>query len=155
MRMNQAEIRLADLGDAEQISAVCGEDLGYPCEAALVQDKIERLDPIREAVFVAVIDTHIVGFVHVERYDLLYCETMANILGLAVRAAYRHRGIGAMLMRAAEEWASANHIQAMRLNSGMSRTEAHGFYRHLGYDTEKEQIRFEKHLSSIERRKYE
>ncbi len=34
----------------------------------------------------------------------------------------------------------------MRLNSGISRTAAHDFYRHLEYDLEKEQIRFVKTL---------
>lgn len=71
---------------------------------------------------------------------------MANILGLAVKATYRNSGIGKKLIHAAEEWAVKNNIKAMRLNSGISRKVAHNFYRHLGYNFEKEQIRFEKLL---------
>ena len=37
-------------------------------------------------------------------------------------------------------------IKKVRVNSGFSRKEAHEFYRSLGYNNEKEQIRFLKSL---------
>ena len=38
----------------------------------------------------------------------------------------------------------------MRLNSGIDRTGAHAFYRHLGYIDQKKQLRFIKQLDALE-----
>lgn len=138
--------RTAFIGDAKEICEICSEDLGYPCDLSLVKRKIENINDNREAIYVALVDESIAGFIHVERYDVLYYETMGNILGLAVKATYQHNGVGKRLIYAAEAWAVENKINVMRLNSGISRTMAHDFYRHLGYDSEKEQIRFMKRL---------
>ena len=144
--MNNVEVRAAAIFDSEGISRISSEELGYPCNTDLVCAKLTRLDPDREAVFVAVIDNIVAGFVHVERYDTLYFDTMANILGLAVSADHQRRGVGRALITAAEKWAAENRIKIMRLNSGSSRTPAHEFYQHLGYVSEKEQKRFTKKL---------
>lgn len=144
--MYEVMIRAVSIDDTNEICAICGEELGYPCDLSLVMDKIKNIDVNREAVYVALVDEIVVGFIHVERYDILYFETMANILGLAVKATYRRNGIGKKLVHAAEEGATQNKIKAMRLNSGISRNIAHDFYRHLGYDSENKQIRFEKRL---------
>ena len=144
--MHEVKIRTISIDDAMEICTICGEDLGYPCDLSLVMEKIKNINADREAIFVALIDDIAVGFIHVEKYDVLYFETMANILGLAVKSEYRNNGIGKKLINEAEKWAVENSIKFMRLNSGISRTDAHGFYRHLGYDHEKEQIRFEKNL---------
>lgn len=144
--MLDVKIRTISIDDAKEICTICGEDLGYPCDLSLVTEKIKNINAVREAVFVALIDDIAVGFIHVEKYDVLYFETMANILGLAVKSEYRNNGIGKRLINEAEKWAVENCIKFMRLNSGISRTNAHNFYRHLGYVHEKEQIRFEKNL---------
>lgn len=144
--MDNIIIRTVSIDDAEDVSIVCSEDMGYPCEISLVADRIRDLSVDREAVFVAEVKGSVVGFIHVEKYELLYFEAMANILGLAVRSEYRHNGIGKKLLIAAEDWALKMGIKGMRLNSGITRTGAHEFYRHLGYGHEKEQIRFEKFL---------
>ena len=49
-----------------------------------------------------------------------------------------------MLVGEAERWAINHDIHAIRLNSGMSRKEAHKFYRNIGYVDEKDQKRFMK-----------
>ena len=144
--MDKIKIRAVSVNDADDICAISGEDLGYPCDLSLVKGKIGNINAEREAVFVALADDIVVGYIHVEKYDVLYFETMANILGLAVKAAYQHNGIGRKLVSAAEAWAEENNIKLMRLNSGISRTAAHDFYRHLGYDSDKGQLRFTKKL---------
>lgn len=144
--MDNIKIRTVSINDADDICTISGKYLGYPCEPSLVRDKIGKLNPDREAVFVAMKDDNAVGYIHVEKYDLLYFETMANILGLAVKTEYRHNGIGKALVSAAEAWASENNIKIMRLNSGASRTDAHEFYKHLGYESDKGQLRFTKDL---------
>ncbi|SMC34353.1 Acetyltransferase (GNAT) family protein [Oscillospiraceae bacterium] len=139
-------IRTAVTEDATEIRGLCSSELGYPCDESLVRVRIGWIDPEREAVFVAVIDDKVCGFIHVERYNTLYSESMANILGLAVSSRCRRRGIGRALIDRAEKWAIENGINVMRLNSGCSRTAAHEFYRSLDYGFEKDQIRFIKKL---------
>lgn len=119
--------------DCESIRKICAEELGYECEGSLIEARISELDEDREAVFVAEIDGRIAGFIHVERYRLLYCEDMANILGLAVAGDYQRRGLGKALLKKAEQWAENNDIHVMRLNSGAKRTEAHEFYRAMNF----------------------
>ena len=156
--MSDFIIRKIELKDAGELCKICSEEMGYECAPALVKSKIEKLDSKREAVFVAEVETlqnqgllhgrgtQLVGFIHVERYDVLYFESMANILGLAVKKDFQKQGLGKALLLAAENWAQENEIYLMRLNSGINRTDAHGFYEHLGYVSEKEQKRFVKNL---------
>ena len=151
-------VRKITIDDAEDICKICSQEMGYECAPALVKSKIEKLDLKREAVFVAEVETskgqeffhraesQLVGFIHVERYEVLYFESMANILGLAVKKDFQKQGLGKALLLAAENWAQENGIHPMRLNSGINRTDAHGFYEHLGYVSEKEQKRFLKRL---------
>ena len=130
------------MDDAKEICRICSDDLGYDCKEDYVKARLTHLNKDRECVFVAEVEQKIVGFIHVERYELLYLPVMANILGLAVSSLARRQGVGSKLIDEAKQWAAQNDISTMRLNSGKARTEAHEFYRHNGFDHEKEQIRF-------------
>ncbi|MBQ8950165.1 MAG: GNAT family N-acetyltransferase [Eubacterium sp.] len=145
-KKSMVTVRQVTEADAGEVCLICCDDLGYQCDKTLVKLRISQLDTEREAVFVAIYDEQIVGFIHVERYNTLYFETMANILGLAVSTKFRKHGIGKALVERAEDWANENDIALMRLNSGISRSGAHEFYRHLGYTSEKNQLRFVKRL---------
>lgn len=140
-------IRNACANDVRALAKICSSDLGYSCDAELVARRLSLLDSSREQVFVAELDGSVVGFVHIELYNLIYCEAGANILGLAVASDYQRQGIGNALMTRAELWAQEQAVSFVRLNSGSNRKEAHSFYRNLGYDNEKLQIRFMKMLS--------
>lgn len=139
-------IRRASVEDAAAISRISREDLGYPCQPELVASRLEGLDLPREAVFVAQVEQEVVGYIHAEKYNTLYFESMVNLLGLAVLADYRRQGIGKTLLSQAESWAREQGIRLVRLNSGASRKGAHAFYRAMGYKDEKEQLRFLKEL---------
>lgn len=140
----QVIIRNAESRDVNDLAKICTDDLGYNCEASLVERGLSMLNSSTEQVFVAEINNRVVGFIHIELYNLIYCEPAANILGLAVASDYQRQGIGKALMAKAEEWAKLNNATFVRLNSAVKRKEAHKFYRSLGYDNEKEQIRFMK-----------
>lgn len=140
----QLTIRNAVIDDYKAIAAISREDLGYDCSDELVRLKLEKLDTSREAVFAAVCDNCVIGYVHAEKYDTLYFETLVNILGLAVKSDSRRIGAGRRLMEAAECWAKENGAVGVRLNSGITRTGAHDFYRAVGYNSEKQQMRFMK-----------
>ena len=132
--------------DAEAVSRLCSQEMGYHCSVELVKENIQKLQPEREKVFAAAIMETVVGFIHVEKYQVLYAESMANILGIAVSQSAQHHGIGTRLMCAAENWAREKGASVMRLNSGAARTGAHAFYRTMGYTDSKEQLRFIKKL---------
>lgn len=135
-------IRKVNIDDNTAIAELSRSDLGYDCTAEFVRSKLEKLDDSREAVFVAVCDDEVIGYIHVERYDTLYMETLANILGIAVRADSRRNGAGGLLMEAAESWAKDIGAAGVRLNSGAERVGAHEFYRACGFNSEKQQVRF-------------
>ena len=139
-------IREATLKDAFTICNISCIDLGYDCSCEFVSTRISNLDKGREKVFVVEVNGIVAGYVHAEKYQTLYFEPMINILGLAVSAEFRRRGIGRMLLKHAERWANEEGIHKIRLNSGGSRKEAHSFYRAMGYGNEKEQIRFIKDI---------
>lgn len=139
-------IREARVTDATAICSISSNDLGYACEEQFVLQRLAALDSNREVVFVAEIDGAVAGYVHAEVYNLLYYESMVNILGLAVALDCRRKGVGKALMTRTEEWAKEKEIKKIRLNSGGSRKKAHEFYRAVGFDDEKVQIRFVKSI---------
>lgn len=140
-------VRKAEINDAYAISKICTDDLGYKCTVELVSDRLKNIDGKRETVYVAEINGTVVGYIHAEIYNTLYYESMINILGIAISSDYRRQGIGRALLSRAEEWAKKQGINIVRLNSGNSRKEAHEFYRAMGYDDEKMQVRFLKKLN--------
>lgn len=146
--MNSVNLKVREvmLDDYKSIAEINRNDLGYPFEENLVKTKLSLVDNKRECVFVAEYENKVIGYVHAERYDTLYSETLVNILGLAVSLEKRRIGAGQLLMSKAEEWAKLIGAVGVRLNSGFSRTGAHEFYRTIGYNLEKEQIRFLKML---------
>lgn len=139
-------IREAKISDYAEICKVAVNDLGYECESELVKYRLENLDSNREKVFVVEVDGRVIGFIHAEMYNTLYYKSMINLQGLAVSSEFRHKGYGSALLREVESWAKRNGIDLIRVNSGFSRNEAHAFYRNIGYNNEKEQIRFLKQL---------
>lgn len=139
-------VRKADINDASAICRICTNDLGYECSEEFVLSRLKNIDGSREAVFAAEIDSTVVGYIHAEIYNTLYFQSMVNILGLAVSNDHRRQGIGRALISRAENWGKELGINTVRLNSGNSRKEAHEFYRAMGYDDEKLQIRFLKKI---------
>ena len=148
--MIKVKIRQATASDIPAMNELFRKDLGYEdCTLEIVEKQFTGLDNSREAVFVAEVGDdfcHIAGVIHIEKYNVLYFPTMANILGLAVAADFRRQGIGSALLKQAEEWARENGASSMRLNSGESRKQAHEFYRTQGYTDNKKQLRFIKDL---------
>lgn len=139
-------MRKADINDASVICRICTDDLGYECSEEFVSNRLKNIDGSREVVFAAEVDGTVVGYIHAEIYNTLYFASMINILGLAVSRDNRRQGVGRALITCAENWAKEQEINIVRLNSGSSRKEAHEFYRAMGYDNEKMQVRFLKNL---------
>ena len=135
-------IRIARPEDSIAIAEITAEGLGYVCAPEIIAQNIVALDSSHARLFVAEVDGEVVGFVEPQVYEAVYFLPLVNILGLAVRESHRGTGIGKALMEAAENWAKEIGATGVRLNSGADRTNAHAFYRNIGYEAKKQQIRF-------------
>ena len=147
-------IRKAILSDAEAIAKIYKFDLGYETDINSIENKlyvyslVHNMDENqREAIFVAELENEVVGVIHIEKFETLYYKPIANVLSLAVKEKYHRKGIGKALMDEATEWAKENELDEIRLESACHRKEAHEFYRAIGFDNEKNQIRFLKILT--------
>jgi len=141
-------IRTADADDVAALADLSTQ-LGYPADASTMR---RRLLDVREAgageVFVAVdSDGRIVGWTHVVARVYLEDEPFAELAGLVVDVDARGRGVGAILLRTAEDWASAQGLARVRVRSNVVRERAHGFYRREGYVESKRQVVFDKTLT--------
>ncbi len=141
--------------DVERVAALCGQ-LGYPSTASDVSARFQTLAALADhAVFVAEDAVAagntdalplLAGWVHVHRALTLETDPCAEIGGLVVLESMRARGVGRLLMAAAERWAADHGYTEMRVRSNVVRGEAHEFYRRLGYEAFKTQLNFRKVL---------
>ena len=128
-------IRVARMTDATALAALL-TDLGYPHEA---EDARARLrlwagDP-QGSLLVAEDVGRVAGFVSVHAVPFIdRAGHFARITGLSVRPERQGLGIGRRLVHAAEEWGTAHGCSEVEVTSRRTRTGAHAFYRHLGYE---------------------
>jgi len=138
-------IRKALVSDAQAISVLICEEMGYDADMTLVKEQLARCMASRsDCVLVAEVDGAVVGFIHACDYQLLYVPPMKNIMGIAVASVHRRRGIGRALLDAVERWARTDGALGVRLVSGAQRTEAHLFYRACGYCGDRQQVNLKK-----------
>jgi len=57
-----------------------------------------------------------------------------EIGGIVVDDQYRNQSIGKSLMKCVEDWSRSAGFKEIRIRSGATRTEAHQFYTHIGYE---------------------
>ena len=142
------EVRQMRPEDTSAVAALTTQ-LGYPA----TEDEIRRrYDLIKDRwdarLFVAQhAGNVIVGWIHVQATYLLECDARAEIWGLVVGDTARGTGVGRRLVEAAEEWALMRGLGVMAVRSNSLRTEAQGFYEHLGYQVTKTQNAFRKNLT--------
>ncbi len=129
------EIRSVTPEDAAPLAALM-EDLGYPTSAAEMEQRLESIGAHPEYyTLVACEDGAVVGMIGLCR-GLFYEKNgvYVRILALVVERGRRGQGTGTALVRAAEAWAERQGASAIFLNSGRHRSDAHAFYRRLGYE---------------------
>lgn len=141
-------VRAAVLDDAPQI-CILANQLGYPGELEKFKTRLEKiLDSPLQGVLVADIgDQRAVGYIHFHQHNSLENDPIVEIGGLVVSEEFRRKGIGKMLISAAEDWARATGFRRIRLHSNIIRVDAHNFYQALGYRITKTQQAFVKDLS--------
>jgi GNAT superfamily N-acetyltransferase len=143
-------IRSASDADADALASLSTQ-LGYPCGAAAMRTRLER---VRErnagAVFVAEDSQwRVVGWTHVVERFHLEDEPFVELAGLVVDESVRSTGIGAALLRAVESWAREQGHDRLRVRSNVVRERAHRFYAREGYAERKRQVVFDKPLTKF------
>ena len=137
--------------DAPAVREICAAALGHEASETLIARRIAELaaDPAYY-IAVCVSDTaHTVqGLIEAETYRLLYGGSGWNVIALAAAPEAQGQGVGRALLASLETLARERGDTFIRLNSRVERTEAHGFYAHLGYVCDKTQKRFIKTLGA-------
>jgi GNAT superfamily N-acetyltransferase len=137
-------IRRLTADDAEAAAELCGQ-LGYPCPAGDLRERIEELSRAADRVaFAAVVDGQIVGWIDAAMERHLQSPASAVIGGLVVREDTRGLGVGRRLCLEVEEWARSKSVPLVRVRSQIKREDAHRFYLRDGYRKVKTSLVFEK-----------
>ncbi len=140
-------IRVACTDDAGILAALSGE-LGYPATPDRIVARLATIEASGAAcVFVAEdAQRRVIGWLHVAQAAHLTGDADAEILGLVVADSMRGAGIGADLLRVAEDWAHAQGATQLQVRSRTEREGAHRFYERAGYARIKTQAVFRKIL---------
>ncbi len=133
MRATPADVRPISPDDADAAAQLSGE-LGYPIASAAMRARVAALASSADhGVFVACLDGHVVGWIHVAAVLHMQSEPRAEIGGLVVSAPVRGRRIGAALVARAEQWAREHGFGSILVRSQVMREDAHRFYLREGY----------------------
>lgn len=144
---NQVIIRTAEIKDAERI-VILADQLGYAVTNQQAQERIDKIqNNDNHVLYVATLDNqYVIGWAHAYICDSIVIETSALLLGLVVDRDYRHQGIGHLLMKQIENWATKSGAEGVLLRSNIKRKEAHLFYEKIGYTNIKQSLTFYKSL---------
>ncbi len=127
-------LRPATDADAERIASLLTDE-GYPAGASDIAARLERFGADRGTVVVADVDGEVLGFVAVARLPRFeHGDWIARVVALVVEAGVRERGLGHLLMEAAEAWAAEHDCAFVEVTAGHHRPEARHLYESLGYD---------------------
>jgi len=136
-------IRKVKLSDAAAIQRLNAECLGYDFDGEATKAQLKRLlENDQHLILVVEEDGQVIGYAHAASYDCLYCPSLLNLLALAVAQDFQGQGHGRALMQALREEGKAAGYTGIRINSGISRSSAHEFYRSLGCSKKADQKRF-------------
>ena len=136
-------IRKVKLSDAAAIQRLNAECLGYDFDREATEAQLKKLlENDQHLILVAEEGGQVIGYAHAARYDCLYFPSLLNLLALAVAQDFQGQGHGRALMQALREEGKAAGYTGIRINSGISRSAAHEFYRCLGCSEKADQKRF-------------
>lgn len=138
------EVREAKPADSAALHALI-DFLGHEIDEKALRQNLAALRKAGEPLLVAVAGTAVLGLCGVHRTLTIHRPApLGRITILTVAEEAHGRGIGRMLVEAAEKWLRDNGCREAEVTSNDRRTKAHAFYRHLGF--ERTSMRFIKTL---------
>ena len=129
-----ATVRPATPADADRLASLLTDE-GYPAGSSDLAARLERYGSMGSIVLVAEAAGEVIGFVSVlilPRFEV--AELFARITSLVVDAGVRERGIGRLLMQAAEDAARDAGASFLEVTAGHHRPDARRLFESLGYD---------------------
>ena len=132
--MSNVVIRAAAVTDFAPIARLVSE-LGYPTSPSQMQRRLEAILDDHDYFTLAACDAeHVVGFIGTRVGPLYESDgRYGQIMALAVATSHHRRGVGRMLMQAAESKLGDRGPREPVVTSGNHRSEAHAFYESCGY----------------------
>jgi ribosomal protein S18 acetylase RimI-like enzyme len=138
------QIRAAEAKDVPRLVELI-HYLGHEIDAKTLRKNFRSISPDQDTVLVAAEGTRVLGLVGVQkRFTILREGPIGRISPLVVDEQAQGRGVGRMLVQAAEALCRDRGCKLVEVTSNDRRAEAHAFYRHMGY--ERSSIRFVKKL---------
>lgn len=140
----QPRIRDAKPGDAAALAELITY-LGHEITEKAIRKNLKALAKMREAPLVAIAGKRVIGLCGIHRTVTVHRDApLGRITILVVAEAAQDKGIGRMLVEAAERSLSKAGCKMVEVTSNDRRAKAHAFYRHMGY--ERTSMRFIKQL---------
>lgn len=137
-------VRPARSEDASSIAALL-DYLGHPIHPGEVRKNLLALEKTGETPLVAVRGDRVIGLCGVgKRVVIARPFPVGRITSLVVERKEQGKGVGRMLVGAAEEEMRKAGCKLVEVTSNDRLAQAHAFYRHMGY--ERTSIRFAKSL---------
>ena len=139
-------IRPWERKDIARLAVLSGE-LGYPATGEQVARRLAEIGANGIVLVAADRESDcVLGWIELEIVTHLTSDPHLEIGGLVVSGAARSRGIGSLLVGAAEKTALEKNVVCLRVRSNTIRDRAHGFYERLGFAYVKTSKVFEKAL---------
>jgi predicted N-acetyltransferase YhbS len=137
-------VREATPSDAPALERLIGQ-LGYGAASDDIVARIAAVATSGNHTLVAELDGQVVGCLTTSMMHVLHRPApVGRISMMVVDEGLRGRGIGAELVRAAEQGLAAQGCYMIEVTSNVKRAEAHRFYEKLGY--ERTSVRLAKEL---------
>jgi GNAT superfamily N-acetyltransferase len=128
-------VRKADDSDCERLCLLI-EQLGYPVGEAVLKSKLKEYEySDRDLVLVAEDEGRLMGVIVLHVMSPFHDEgNWGRVSALVVFDKDRGRGVGRVLLKAADDFFLRKGCSRVELTSGDSRTDAHRFYLSNGYE---------------------
>ena len=127
------EIRPVSLNDCQQMSSLA-QELGYPFNSEKMHEILQLVMANKDHdIFVAEIDKHLAGYVHLVRSGAPEQSDLCEIAALMVDKKFRGQGVGNAFVEKAENTAKNNHATHLRIRTAIISPEAYKFFEHRGF----------------------
>jgi GNAT superfamily N-acetyltransferase len=141
---SKPKVRDAKPSDADVLAELI-RTLGHEVAEKDVRKNLGKLKKLGELPLVAVEDKKVIGMCGVHRMTAIHrAAPVGRITILVVDGEAQKRGMGRMLIDAAERWCREKGCALIEVTSNDRLSRAHAFYRHMGY--ERTSMRFCKKL---------